>query len=701
MRKLTFALLCSLLTAQVFGYDFKDDDSGLCFNITSNKEPYTVEVTCENGGNIYINNYSGLTTVTIPETVTYDEKTYSVTSIGDMAFCRCTGIISITIPNTVITIGSSAFEYCDSLNFNKYDNALYLGNSDNPYLVLIKAKDKNITTCSINENTMHIYSYAFSSCNSLTSVSIPNTVITIGEKAFNGCDKLNFNKYDNALYLGNSDNPYLILIKAKDKKINTCSINESTRLISSSAFSNCDSLTSVIIPETVTSIGNSAFWYCYNLKSVIIPNSVTDINEDAFQGCFSLTTVAIPNSVLKIGSSAFYKCIDLTLVTIPNTVTSIGQHVFSHCDNLTICCESIEKPYCWHSSWNSSKCRVIWGYKIVENEYVYADCEKTKLLGYIGCDTTITIPETVTKICDRAFYGDINLSSVTIPNNVTYIGNDAFEGCDSLRVYYQGTIEDWIKMSFENANANPFYNANVYIGNKDVTSVVISEDVTKINDNVFCGCRTLASIVIPKSVTSIGKSAFKDCDSLKRVDYQGSIEDWLKISFGSGDANPLIYAHHLYINNEEVTSINVTTPISEIKDFAFWGCSGLSSVIIPNSVTSIGSYAFYGCDNLTIYCEASSKPNGWKNSWNPDNRPIIWGYVDVDEETVSNVSIYATSNTIIVENATADIYVYDTMGRLVARRDIARNVSIAMPREGIYIVKCGAEVKRIYLGFRN
>ncbi len=110
---------------------------------------------------------------------------------------------------------------------------------------------------------------------------------------------------------------------------------------------------------------------------------------------------------------------------------------------------------------------------------------------------------------------------------------------------------------------------------------------------------------------------------------------------------------------------------------------------------------FDDCDNLTIYCEASSKPDDWKYYWNPDGRPVIWSPSAISYNEATAVSIYATSNTIIVENATADIYVYDTMGRLVARRDIACNVSIAMPREGIYIVKCGAEVKRIYLGFRN
>ena len=214
----------------------------------------------------------------------------------------------IIIPSTyqglpVVSIKSSAFEQCMS-----------------------------ITKIVIPDSVTSIGQYAFSRCTSLTSVTIGNGVTSIGYHAFYDCSSLTYNEYDNALYLGNSQNPYLVLVKAKSKDTNSCTINKDTRLILNSAFYSCTSLEGIVIPDSVTSIGYEAFFNCTSLTSVTIPNSVTSIGRSAFLQCTSLTSVTIGNSVESIDYGAFCHCISLASITIPESVTSIETLSFYDCD---------------------------------------------------------------------------------------------------------------------------------------------------------------------------------------------------------------------------------------------------------------------------------------------------------------------------------------------------------------------------------
>ena len=148
---------------------------------------------------------------------------------------------------------------------------------------------------------------------------------------------LKYNENNNAYYLGNEENPYVVLIKAKDTSITSCNINEKTKIIYSSAFSYCTSLTSVTIPNSVTFIGIHAFYNCSSLKNVTIPDSVTSIGDSAFKNCISLEKVTIPNSVTAMGDEAFYDC-----------------------SSLTIYCEATSQPNDWISTWNDSDRPVYW-----------------------------------------------------------------------------------------------------------------------------------------------------------------------------------------------------------------------------------------------------------------------------------------------------------------------------------------------------
>lgn len=199
-------------------------------------------------------NCSGLTSIVISG---------SVTDIGMYAFSNCSSLTSINIPSSVTHIGWWAFSNCSQLKYNEYDNGMYIGNENNPYLILVKASDKNIKSYKTHSNTKFIYDEAFKDCDNLLHIEIPNGIKGIGCKAFN-CSNLQYNEFDSALYLGNVDNPYLVLVKSKDKS----SINKKTKIIYDSAFSDRKDLTNIIIFNSVIGIENKAFYGCKNLETV-------------------------------------------------------------------------------------------------------------------------------------------------------------------------------------------------------------------------------------------------------------------------------------------------------------------------------------------------------------------------------------------------------------------------------------------------
>ncbi len=246
-----------------------------------------------------------------------------VSSIGQHAFCYCTGLTSVTIPQSVTSIAKSAFDNCSGLT------SATIGSGVTSIGERAFAYCSGLTSVAIPDKVTSIGNMAFAACTVLTSVSLPESLTTIGAAAFEQCKGLTSVTIPNSVTsIGSS-------AFQKCSILTTVNIPNSVTSIGDQAFRECSKLTSVNIPSSVTSIERRTFYECTSLTSIAIPNSVTSIGDYTFYGCTSLTSIAIPNSVTNIGDYTFYGCTALTSVTIPSSVTSIGYYAFQNCSILT------------------------------------------------------------------------------------------------------------------------------------------------------------------------------------------------------------------------------------------------------------------------------------------------------------------------------------------------------------------------------
>lgn len=441
---------------------------------------------------------------------------------------------------------------------------------------------------SVNIDTLHdpsIPEYAFQDNHMLESLSLGTPVTYVGSYAFSGTALKSFSS-SSLTYLGSS--AFEDCAELEEVVIDGAYLLNGIPMY---AFSGCNSLESVTLPEGLVSIGAYAFNYCTSLTEIKIPQTVNLIDYCAFDGCRSLQSAELPASLLQIGNYAFSNCSSLAEVTVPSSVSWIGQGAFEGCTSLA----SITLPFIGNGDGAYTNFGYIFGAydSWSSSDYVPSSLKTVTLTGmfdlpanaFENCNgiETVVLPEALVTIGDYAFNSCASLTSVTIPDGVQTIGYGAFEYCASL------------------------------------SSITIPDGVQTIGECAFQYCTSLTSFTVPDSVQSLGYDVFGDCASLEELtlpfvgDSENGYYSFLSYLFGSYDQQSSGYvpqslktvtvtkattlgAYAFYYAG--VQTVNLPDGLTSISNYSFAYCDELEEIQLPESIQSVGDYAFRSCESL-------------------------------------------------------------------------------------------------------
>ncbi len=551
---------------------------------------------------------TALKSVTLPETLT---------SIGSRII-ENTAIESITIPKGVVKsqndgYGNGSLVNCKTLKTVIFEDGMI---TIPAYVCLSEDYTSYIETVVIPDTIENIGGSAFSGCDHLKEITIPEGVVTIGAYAFEGC-----------------------------KSVDSLVIPKTVTTIGSSAFQGCTLLESVTMQENNKTgfkvvIDSSAFSGCVGLEKVSLPRNVRSIGSNTFSGCTALESIVIPEGVESIDSYVFSGCTALKSVTLPETLTSIGSRIIENTaiESITIPKGVVKSQNDGYGNGSLVNCKTL-KTVIFEDGMITIPAYVCLSEDYTSYIETVVIPDTIENIGGSAFSGCDHLKEITIPEGVVTIGAYAFEGCksvDSLVIpktvttigssAFQGcTLLESVTMQENNKTGfKVVIDSSAFSGCVGLEKVSLPRNVRSIGSNTFSGCTALESIVIPEGVESIDSYVFSGCTALKSVTFPETltsvgyriIEDTAvesitipknvtKCDYNSSCGGPLYGCKTL-------KNVVFEEGMTAIPAYACCYAAYLESVTIPSTVTSIGSCAFSGCTNLKTVNYLGTADT-WKN----------------------------------------------------------------------------------------